>query len=87
MDTKISSEFLYFCCKASIMQQKKVKTRDIKKNEKKPEAIQYHRKPINLSLEAWQIALRKQFVAGKNFTISKFDGHPVFCDYSCDRRN
>jgi len=48
----------------------------------KSESVPYHRKPSDMSLEAWQIALRKQFVTGKSFIIKKLDGHPVFCDYS-----
>ncbi len=48
-----------------------------------PEAkVPYHRKPENLSLEAWQKALRTQFVADKYFRITKLDGHPVFADYN-----
>ncbi len=60
------------------------KTKPVKKKKvaiKKPEAIPYHHKPANLTLEAWQIALRKQFVAGKFFGIKKLEGHPVFSDY------
>jgi len=53
-----------------------------KKAEKNPDAVPYHRKPTGLSLEDWQIALRKQFVAGKDFAIKKLDGHPVFSDYT-----
>ena len=64
------------------MPQKKSKPVKKKKAvEKKPEAIPYHRKPANLTLENWQIALRKQFVAGKSFGIKKLEGHPVFSDY------
>ncbi|MDP1623295.1 MAG: DEAD/DEAH box helicase [Bacteroidales bacterium] len=51
-------------------------------NEKNIPTVPYHRKPVDLSLEAWQIALRKQFVTGKNFEIKKLDGHPVFSDYT-----
>jgi len=50
-------------------------------NKKKPETIPYHRKPSDLSLKAWQVALRKQFVTDKNFVIKKLDGHAVFSDY------
>ena len=53
-----------------------------KVKEKQPETIPYHRKPADLSLRAWQVALRKQFVLGKSFTVRKLDGHPVFTDYS-----
>ena len=55
-----------------------VKVTNIKKN---PETVPYHRKPTELSLEAWQIALRKQFVTGKTFDIKKLEGHLVFSDY------
>ncbi|MEI7725531.1 MAG: DEAD/DEAH box helicase [Bacteroidota bacterium] len=64
------------------MQQKKSKTTEKKKPEKKTETVPYHRKPTNLSLEAWQVALRKQFVSDKSFGIKKLDGHQVFSDYS-----
>ncbi|MEI7981963.1 MAG: SNF2-related protein, partial [Bacteroidota bacterium] len=53
-----------------------------KKPVKNPDTVPYHRKPTDLSLEEWQIALRKQFVAVKSFGIKKLDGHPVFSDYS-----
>jgi|GEM_PF-6082410 len=42
-----------------------------KKTVKNPETVPYHRKPAELSLEKWQIALRKQFVTVKNFSIKK----------------
>ena len=64
------------------MQQKTAKAIGKKTNEKNPETVPYHRKPTDLSLEAWQIALRKQFVTIKNFDIKKLDGHPVFSDYT-----
>jgi len=65
------------------MQTRKTKPITVKKKtEKNPETVPYHRKPTDLSLEAWQVALRKQFVTGKNFAIKKLDGHAVFCDYS-----
>ena len=46
-----------------------------------PNKISYHRKPDSLSIEAWQKALRKQFVTDKYFRITKIGGHPVFADY------
>ena len=64
------------------MQQKKSLLSDKKKSVKKSDAVPYHRKPEDLSLEAWQVALRKQFVTGKIFNIQKLDGHLVFSDYS-----
>ena len=54
------------------MKQKKNKSTEKKKPEKKSETIPYHRKPADLSLEAWQVALRKQFVTDKSFGIKKF---------------
>ncbi len=56
-----------------------------KKNKVKrippPDKVSYHRKPDNLSLEAWQKILRKQFVTDKYFRITRLGGHPVFADY------
>lgn len=49
---------------------------------KLPDAVPYHRKPADITLQAWQVALRKQFVVGKSFQIRKLDGHPVFSDYA-----
>ena len=60
------------------------KTKPIAKKprkDKSPETVSYNRKPIDLSLEDWQIALRKQFVTGKYFDVKKLEGHPVFSDY------
>ena len=48
---------------------------------KKEATVPYHRRPEDMSLEDWQRALRRQFVADKDFEIVKLDGHPVFCDY------
>lgn len=53
-----------------------------KNSQKQPDSVPFHRKPGNLSLEHWQIALRKQFVQGRNFGIRKHEGHPVFSDYT-----
>ena len=44
--------------------------------------VSYYKQPEDLSLEEWQITLRKQFVIGRTFKIDKIDGfHPVFGDY------
>ena len=45
----------------------------------------YHRKPEHLTIDAWQRALRKQFVQdGKqSFLITRVGAeHPVFTEYS-----
>ncbi|HCM25648.1 MAG: helicase [Treponema sp. GWB1_62_6] len=53
------------------------------KTAKKPETVPYHRKPEGLSHEAWQKALRQQFVPEQAFEIVRLAGtHPIFGDYS-----
>lgn len=51
-----------------------------KKVTPKPE-ITYTRKPADLSLEAWQIALRQQFASIKPFRIENLGDHPVYSDF------
>jgi superfamily II DNA or RNA helicase len=46
-----------------------------------PDAVPYHRKPSELSLEEWQRALRKQFAGLKSFGIEKLGRDLVFTDY------
>ncbi|MDR0824632.1 MAG: DEAD/DEAH box helicase [Prevotella sp.] len=55
-----------------------------KKTSTKPQStIPYHRKPDNLSLEAWQKALRRQYVVNKPFGIIKInDTKSPFGDYN-----
>lgn len=62
----------------------KSKTKNSKTNpsEKKKTAIPYHRKPDNLSLDEWQILLRKQFAGMQEFKISNIGSEAVFSDYS-----
>ena len=52
------------------------------KSEKKKNTIPYHRKPDNLSLDEWQIGLRRQFASLQEFKISKLGSEAVFSDYS-----
>ena len=68
--------------KMHILKPVKQKAKNRKPTPKQEATIPYHRKPHNMSLEAWQIALRKQFVTDKPFAIKRLDGHPVFTDYS-----
>ncbi|MCP4137597.1 MAG: DEAD/DEAH box helicase [bacterium] len=49
---------------------------------KKTKKIPYHRKPENLSIEEWQIGLRKQFAPDQDFDITNTGTHPVFSDFS-----
>lgn len=48
---------------------------------KKMLAVPYHRKPLELSLEAWQMALRRQFAETHPFGIENLGREPVFSDY------
>ncbi|MGD0137409.1 MAG: DEAD/DEAH box helicase [Tepidisphaeraceae bacterium] len=38
-------------------------------------------KPDDMSLEAWQIELRRQFGREQKFKLKKLGEHPVFCDF------
>lgn len=61
------------------MTKKSTKLRPIAKKEK---GVSYYKQPEGMSLEDWQIALRRQFVVDKTFGIEKIDNaHPVFGDY------
>lgn len=51
-------------------------------SEKKKTTIPYHRKPDNLSLDEWQILLRKQFAGLQEFKITNIGGESVFSDYT-----
>lgn len=43
--------------------------------------VPYHRKPEKMTMEAWQIALRKQFAESNPFNIKRLGMHAVFSDY------
>ncbi|MCK9205000.1 MAG: DEAD/DEAH box helicase [Bacteroidales bacterium] len=49
--------------------------------QKAKPSVPYHHKPPELSLEEWQVALRKQFVETHSFGIEKLGREPVFSDY------
>ncbi|WP_194774665.1 DEAD/DEAH box helicase [Pararhodonellum marinum] len=51
-------------------------------SKSKKTAIPYHRKPDHLSLDEWQIGLRRQFAGLQEFKISNLGPDPVFSDYS-----
>lgn len=54
----------------------------LKPISKEKKGVSYYKQPNGMSLEEWQIALRKQFVIDKAFGVEKIDGsHPVFGDY------
>ncbi|MBS1588526.1 MAG: DEAD/DEAH box helicase [Bacteroidetes bacterium] len=43
--------------------------------------IPYHRKPDDMSIDQWQVALRKQFAEQQQFTVKNTGGGLVFSDY------
>ncbi|NOX86253.1 MAG: DEAD/DEAH box helicase [Chlorobi bacterium] len=43
--------------------------------------VSYYRKPDDMTVEEWQIALRKQFAEKQNFTVKNTGDHPVFSDF------
>jgi len=51
------------------------------KHKKTVKKIPYYRKPDDLTLDEWQIALRKQFAEKQNFIIRNIGDHPVFSDF------
>ena len=58
------------------------KTTRLKPIPKAKSGVSYHRKPDGMSLENWQIALRKQFAVDKSFGLVILDGyHEVFGVY------
>lgn len=60
----------------------KPKSRTKSKTKKKKPVISYHRRPDDLTLDQWQIALRKQFAANNTFEIRNIGNHQVYSDYS-----
>lgn len=53
-----------------------------KEQEEKQKKVSYHRKPDDMSIEEWQIALRRQFVEKSSFLIEYFDkGQPLSGDF------
>ncbi|MCX6256879.1 MAG: DEAD/DEAH box helicase [Bacteroidia bacterium] len=52
-----------------------------KKRVPTQDKVSYHRKPTDMSLDDWQITLRRQFAEKQNFTVTNTGDHPVFSDY------
>ena len=53
-----------------------------KKKKKKAEKVSYHRRPENMTLDLWQLGLRKQFGEENTFGVSKTqDGHYLLGRY------
>lgn len=43
--------------------------------------VSYHRKPDDLSVEEWQLRLRKQFAVAQKFEVENIGEHAVFSDF------
>ena len=43
--------------------------------------VPYYRKPADMTVEEWQIALRRQFAEKQNFEVTNVGDHPVFSDF------
>ncbi|MFY7909038.1 MAG: DEAD/DEAH box helicase [Emticicia sp.] len=52
-----------------------------KKKVETPKKIPYYRKPDNLTLDQWQIALRKQFGQDNEFLITNIGPEKIFSDF------
>ena len=52
---------------------KKLSVKSAKSAKKSQITVPYHYKPAGLSLEEWQIELRRQFVETRYFEIEKID--------------
>ncbi|MDF1573481.1 MAG: DEAD/DEAH box helicase [Bacteroidales bacterium] len=50
-------------------------------DQDKKQHVPYYRKPEDLTVEEWQKALRKQFAAGKKFTVNNIGDQPLYSDY------
>src|SRR6516225_8756124 len=52
-----------------------------KQEKRKPPKLSRLQKPQDMSLEAWQIELRKQFGREQKFKLRNLGDHPVFSDF------
>lgn len=51
------------------------------KNKEKVTKVSYYRQPSDMTLEEWQIALRRQFAEKQKFDVTNIGDHPVFSDF------
>jgi hypothetical protein len=58
------------------------KSKSIVNSKEKQTTVPYSYKPIDLSVEEWQTALRKQFAVIQNFEVKNLGTEPVFSDFS-----
>ncbi len=50
-------------------------------NSKANTKVSYYRKPEDMTVEQWQVALRRQFAEKQNFNVKNVGNHPVFSDF------
>ncbi len=48
----------------------------------KQKKVPYHKKPDGMSIDQWQIQLRKQYGIKQDFEVCNIGDHPVFSDYT-----
>ena len=58
------------------------KTTTTGNNLTRDKKVPYYRKPEDMTVEEWQIALRRQFAEKQNFEVTNTGTHPVFSDFS-----
>lgn len=51
------------------------------KATEKKKKVPYYRKPDDMSVEDWQIALRQQYIDKQEFGLQNIGNHPVFSDF------
>lgn len=52
-----------------------------KKQKKQKRKIPYYRKPDDMTVDEWQIALRRQFAEKQDFKVTNLGDNPVFSDF------
>ena len=51
------------------------------KTTEKKKKVPYYRKPVDMTVEEWQIALRRQYIDKQEFSVQNIGDHPVFSDF------
>ncbi len=50
--------------------------------ETKKKRVPYYKKPMDMTIEKWQIELRKQFALDQNYEVDNCGSHPFFSDFN-----
>jgi SNF2 family DNA or RNA helicase len=66
--------------KKNCMAVKKSKKKESKKA--RPQTLSINKKPSDMSLDQWQILLRKQYAEKISFQVKNITGDPIFADYT-----